>query len=686
MVYRSTRLKKGLSLLLSIFLILPLITTTAYATEGYDPNATQGSGGNAETITGGTGFSLANQGYRISILSGNNPFPGVAKPVQDMWYSTPPSDVQYKDTNRLGMTTDAAKGNIIGQGNLEGIDIPKAIIVGSAGGFAANGIAVRQYLLGGSGGSPSSPGGSGGTGGTGGGPTINWGGSPTPTRSQLAEKYDIEKDREEQAVNLARYYNNKLKSFYDNAVKDAGTDRGMTPDEFRERLNYYADKYRVEIDNKFANDHDWGVYGDGMEGYVLELLENTVSSLSMAYTIKYNRESQGHYTSTANSRVKGAYIKEGDSILITKEDIPLADAEGGSGEVPLTQIIKALFSDGTDSGEQALVDAINADPEFRILLESIVWYYPRTTSGSLMGIKVAGSAKNIAEFNLEMGGLLGNVNGAGMAYLTNGGLPKGLLTEKDDTVLNILMPTDPGTGTLIQSSAIGSNYGWGSHIYTKGDAGTHTWDKDTYPDGTPGPAPDPGSPSTPSNPGTPSDPGDPSDPSDPNNPGNPNGGYNITIIKFYENNDEPESNFTREHNPGTILVEDEPLYKLVNWFYSPDRIDPPSQSTSYDETKVQALVTGDGSSETTVNVVTPDTTLYLKLVKKDKDPGNPTQEFILKESEVTRAYNSQEVKAGGSWPTGDVFHWEGNSLDGPSCSYMKVCGQLTFSFLTDIIA
>ena len=125
------------------------------------------------------------------------------------------------------------------------------------------------------------------------------------------------------------------------------------------------------------------------------------------------------------------------------------------------------------------------------------------------------------------------------------------------------MPTDPGTNAIIISDAIASNYGWGTHIYTKGDAGTHTWDKINYPDGTPGPAPNPGSPSTPSNPGTPSDPGDPSDPSDPNNPGNPNGGYNITIIKFYENNNQPESNFTREHNPGTIRVEDEPIYRLA---------------------------------------------------------------------------------------------------------------------------
>jgi len=248
------------------------------------------------------------------------------------------------------------------------------------------------------------------------------------------------------------------------------------------------------------------------------------------------------------------------------------------------------------------------------------------------------------------------------------------MTEEDDAILSILMPTDPGEGHSVTSSAIASNYGWGSHIYSKGNGGTHTWDSSKYPDGTPGPAPDPGTPSsTPGGSGTPATPGDGyPDGGDPTG-GDPTGGtgtsngYNITIIKFYESDGKPESNFTRENNPGSIQVEDEPMYHLVDWYFSPDRVDPPSQSTSYDDTKAKCLITDTGTDPTTVNVVNPDTTLYLKLVKQGPPVQRPQVDFVLKESEITKAYNSQQVKTTG-WKTGAIFHWSGSSLDG-SCSY-----------------
>lgn len=690
MVYRSTTLKKGLSLLLSIFLILPLFTTTAYA---YEHNATAGTGSDAETITDGTGFVYYKHlGFRISILSGNQPFPGVAQPVQDMWFNSVPDADNYIKTNRLGMEA-VGTNNIIGKDNLDKINIPYPILNGgSEGGLKPNGIEVRQYLLGGAGGS------SGGPGGTGGGPTINWGGDSTPTRSDLAEKYGIEKNSEERAIQLAKYYNTKLYNYYSIVIRNVQSENAITPAKFHEQLKSFYNDYERDIVNKFSPGGEWNVY-EGAEGYILEILQNQVSSLYVAYRCEYDPLHQDSHS----TRVKGAYVKEGDIISIDKADIPLADAtEGteGSGldDVPLTQIIMALFSDKTDEGEQKLADAINADPDFRIMLETLVVYYPRKAvngkTGDAIGIRVVGTAKNIADFNLKNGSLLGGVNGAGMQDLTNKPLPKSLMLEKDDTVLNLLMPKDPGKNVPVPSSEIAGNTGWGTHIYTKGDASTHTWDKDTYPDGTPGPAPDPG---TPGNPGDTPDPEDPASPGDPSNPSNPNGSYNITIIKFYESNNVPESNFTREHNPGTIAVEDEPIYHLVDWFYSPDRIDPPSQSTSYDDTKVQALVTGTGTSEATVNVVTPDTTLYLKLVKQDKAPANPTQQFILKESEVTKAYNSQQVQAGASWPTGDIFHWAGDSLGSGKCTEIigytcdcddddcSGCVQLTFPCSTDII-
>ena len=414
---------------LSVVLVVMMLITPAHATSkgGYDPNATQGSGSNSESITGGKGYDISHQGYRISILSGDQPFPGVEKPVQDMWYSTPPSDIdKYMDTNRLGMTTDAARDNIIGQGKLEGLDIPKAIIGVNGNSFGANGIAVREYLLGNGTGGTSS----GGTPGSPGGPTINWGGnSPTPTVSTLGDKYDLDKSRREQATTLARYYNSKLTQFYNRACSDINSDYYMTPSEFDERLTHYYLVYRTDILNRFANDGDWGVYGDSMKDYILEILENQVYSLQLNYQIKFNRESQGRNTS--NKRVAGAYTTEQPTeIMFNSEDIkvPLAEGATSSGDVPLTTLILKLFSDGTPDGADKLVNDINSDSEFRILLESIVWYYPRLlnpdyTAGPDIGIKVAGTAKNIAEFNLASASLLGGTDGRGMGNLTNKALP-----------------------------------------------------------------------------------------------------------------------------------------------------------------------------------------------------------------------------------------------------------------------
>ena len=660
MVYRSTRLfKRSLSLLLTIFLILPILTTTAYSAE-YNDNATQGSNTDADTMTS-YGFSASmHQGYRISILSGDKPFPGVEKPVQDMWYATPPSMDKYFDTNRLGMQSTGFD-NIIGKDNLEGLEIPRSILA-DIGGLISNGIAVREYLLNGTAGP-----GAGGPGGSG-GPTINWGTGGSSV-STIRERYGIDAKAESHAIQISRYYANKLKKLYDFYISRGCS---LSPSEFQGKLKDLAILYRSEVEERYANPADLGLYCDPREAeVVIDALFRQEEAIYRSYAAKYK-------------------------LAHNSQSVPRAGGEegGGSGEVPLTLLIKALFSDGTDAGIEKLINDINADPEFRVLLETIVWYYPHTNSAlgnKPIRIKVAGTAKNIAEFNSASASLLGGTGGGYMANLTNKALPKGLMTERDDTVLNILMPTDPGSGSTVATPAIMSNYGWGTHIYDKNSAGTHTYDRDTYPDGTPGPAPDPGAP------GNPGDTPDPEDPASPGDPSTPNNGYNITIIKFYESNNQPESNFTREHNPGTIQVEDEPIYHLVDWFYSPDKLVPTSQSTVYDDTKVQALVTGTGTSEATVNVVTPDTTLYLKLVKQDKAPANPTQQFILKESEVTKAYNSQQVQAGASWPTGDIFHWAGDSLGSGKCTAIigytcdcddddcSGCVQLTFPCSTDII-
>lgn len=69
MVKAKSFLKRSLSLLLSMFLIIPLSTITAYSLD-FDPNAGAGNSTGGEYVGGGggIGWSVAKQGYRVTLL------------------------------------------------------------------------------------------------------------------------------------------------------------------------------------------------------------------------------------------------------------------------------------------------------------------------------------------------------------------------------------------------------------------------------------------------------------------------------------------------------------------------------------------------------------------------------------------------------------------------------------------
>lgn len=165
--------QRCLSFFLSILMILPMQAQllTAYAddltTGPWDENAGEGAPTGGEAMTNGYGWKYLNQGYRVTLLSGNQLFPSLgASAVADIVYSQPPNNKVEKQANRLGQNSRGILQEVIGQGGLAAISgLPKSITDQ----MAANGEAVREYLLNGAMGG-------GGQGNPGGGdvPVINW--------------------------------------------------------------------------------------------------------------------------------------------------------------------------------------------------------------------------------------------------------------------------------------------------------------------------------------------------------------------------------------------------------------------------------------------------------------------------------------------------------------------------------
>ena len=175
----------------------------------------------------------------------------------------------------------------------------------------------------------------------------------------------------------------------------------------------------------------------------------------------------------------------------------------------------------------------------------------------------------------------------------------------------------------LKSLAEGDNYrkiGYGVHIYDKllqnSDAGTPTWDKDTYPPNNykPGPSPENTNPD-----GTPKLPDYPSEGDE----------YKLTnkdhqfhIIKFYaekqpDNTYKYIENHTRDNTIHTININDEPNYIVDSWFTSPEYRKPTSNTDSYDVFK-STLPKGEKEGTKAESIVVKpesnDTTLYIRLV------------------------------------------------------------------------
>ena len=90
--------------------------------------------------------------------------------------------------------------------------------------------------------------------------------------------------------------------------------------------------------------------------------------------------------------------------------------------------------------------------------------------------------------------------------------------------------------------------------------------------------------------------------------------------------------YSRNNNPGAIIIQDEIIYKVAEWFVSPDYIET-EEGTTWEEITSRTSKGLNGTHSDAVRVVEPDTTLYVKLVVKP--PGEGYLEIT--ESQITKA-------------------------------------------------
>lgn len=164
-------------------------------------------------------------------------------------------------------------------------------------------------------------------------------------------------------------------------------------------------------------------------------------------------------------------------------------------------------------------------------------------------------------------------------------------------------------------------YGIMTFKLAPGDPAMSTWDKKTYPPISyhPGPAPQVTDPSQPDGPypvGYPSE-------GSSYRPPNPNKDHKFNIVKFYAEKN-PDGTYTykenhkREQAIHTITIDDEPGYKVDNYYTSQTYVPPTNPTDDYDVWKTSKATKntyeGTKAEKLVVKATDPDTALYVRLV------------------------------------------------------------------------
>ena len=202
--------------------------------------------------------------------------------------------------------------------------------------------------------------------------------------------------------------------------------------------------------------------------------------------------------------------------------------------------------------------------------------------------------------------------------------PTTAMLSHNEESMGIYEPSQEGhslhrltNGFSLYSMASGDRYrtvGYALHLYTpdmlEESSGTPTWDSEKYPSDNYKPEKAPDTSDTKKYPKE-------TEYNTNNNKAN--------IVKFYVrkqgDKEIPVSNFTRENTLHTININDEPGYKVVDYFSSNTYKKPDSQSTTYESVKSlvpNGSLKGTSSGQVTLTPASNENTLYIKLISNVK--------------------------------------------------------------------
>jgi len=241
-------------------------------------------------------------------------------------------------------------------------------------------------------------------------------------------------------------------------------------------------------------------------------------------------------------------------------------------------------------------------------------------------------------------------------------------TEWGDAIKNVI-PAKSGTSPELVDISDGDKE---ITLYVRlrkppAEGTTHTWDDNTYPTGEPGAAPNPIS--------------------DPSTPIVPSNQLHYRIVKTYEEEiKDTNGNITIKHVTTVtryptlprIEIEDEPLYKLIEWKYGNPYQTVNSGTKWTDSPIANVAAVKSGTAPTTVNItntsnINKEVTLYIRLRKPAVAvTTGDTGEVTITESQISKAIQTGDKSVSGWLPQTMTF--TASSLAG-TCGYTWTCGD-----------
>ena len=632
-------LRRSLSSLLATTLILTLLPISSFA-DNYNGTGSGNQGGNSSGVYT---WSTQKQGYRLTII--DQSVNVVADPVDILQSKEPASGTfiytskvesfkSRKNANKVYYLADILKSS----GFDKNKPMPMAIGWDSNNNAHGEGEALRKWLMAGeasirverpttSGNNYVPPTNSGSS--TGSGSSSNTGsGSNSNTGSNTQTQTSSE-------VTFRNSFIASCKKELDNQINSYNR-YGYSQSEMRsglwnymlyqcERLNKYShisSKTKTEIIIEIqqytrqlqqeVKVMDIGIYSSGSSGRInLSLFDDLMPMIAYGAP-----EEKGYMIPLLNYSVNGEYIIKFNG----------KDNKKVTGQVR-GQII--------------------AENDYIVLIEPIAWFIPLDKNMGLYGKYVYGTITNHAQWAAEMNKVGWDDWGKGGYYsLVTTGTGATALKLSNNLVLGgktIKVPNDGNKASRQNTLVANTSIGYALHSYKAeyGESGTRTFDHTVG--NIPHKAPDPSN--------------------IPVQAGEDVSKRSINIVKTYEDDGNHVVTYNRNNNPQRIVIQDEIDYKVDEWFISKDYVNA-DESTTWTQIKSSVSSNSSGKSTATVKVEEPNTTLYVKLIKKTEEVGDA--DLVIRESQITKAIDTMNP---------NIPNWGSKTMNFEYQSLSGICNE-----------